>query len=476
MVNRQTIRRKIFHLVLSGVLLFSLGAVVLSPQPVSAAGEYALSFNGTTDYVDCETDASLDITEAITIEAWVKITDNSGDRAIVDKRIGVTEMNYLVRLRNGYLKFTFYNGGYRDLQDDTTLLANNTFYYIAVTYDRANIRLYVNGAEVKSVAETDAMIPDASPLTIGRQPYNNSAHFSGLIDEVRISNVALTPGEISDNWDEGNGKKLEVDAVNTAALWHMDEGIGGTIFDETTNDNDGTISGADWIAGFQFPAEEGPEGPVELWRAGSWVEDYGAIQPAINAAEVGDIIIVHGGTYNEHLFIDKTLTLKSIEGVVIIDGQSLASGPSWQVEGDVIIYPVVWIDAYNVVFGVDEISAGGFTVKNAAPWEEIYEGEEFWGYSVGIAVFIHSYDCVIENNFITNDVGTNIVGLSVKGDDNQILSNEFPNNGMTVLVDRGGGNIVGGNLFYDNGVGVMFSDGPGGTVEGNYFYSNFTGI
>lgn len=33
---------------------------------------------------------------------------------------------------------------------------------------------------------------------------------------------------------------------NTVALWHFNEGSGNTVFDETTNNNDGTISGATW--------------------------------------------------------------------------------------------------------------------------------------------------------------------------------------------------------------------------------------
>jgi len=70
MMNRQTIRGKIFHLVLSGVLLFSLGAIVFSPQPVSAAGEQALSFDGIDDYVSIPYSASLDAGSAFAIEAW----------------------------------------------------------------------------------------------------------------------------------------------------------------------------------------------------------------------------------------------------------------------------------------------------------------------------------------------------------------------------------------------------------------------
>jgi len=38
----------------------------------------------------------------------------------------------------------------------------------------------------------------------------------------------------------------------------MDEGTGGTIGDETANNNDGTIYGATWVDGFPFPSEAPP--------------------------------------------------------------------------------------------------------------------------------------------------------------------------------------------------------------------------
>jgi hypothetical protein len=36
----------------------------------------------------------------------------------------------------------------------------------------------------------------------------------------------------------------------TEALYHFDENTGSTAFDATTNNNDGTITGADWVQGF----------------------------------------------------------------------------------------------------------------------------------------------------------------------------------------------------------------------------------
>ena len=45
--------------------------------------------------------------------------------------------------------------------------------------------------------------------------------------------------------------QFELDS-NTVALWHFDENLGSTAFDETTNDNDGAINGATWTAEGKF--------------------------------------------------------------------------------------------------------------------------------------------------------------------------------------------------------------------------------
>jgi len=404
-MKRQTIRRKIFHLVLSGVFLFSLGAVALLPQPVSASpGEEALSFDGDDDYVNLGQPSGLDFGSGdFTIEMWFKSNTNC---FLYDSGSGGAGYAYILMAYDTDIWMTLRIDDGTQMAQITTSLSPYTdgeWHYLVFERDGNFIRAYVDGSQHGS----DVDCSSVGSVTSGRDTWlgacsypGYSANFQGIMDEVRISSIARTPAEITDNWNGGVGERFVADEY-TIALWHMDEGSGDTIGDETINDNDGTIYGATWAAGKTFPAVA-HEGPVELWRAGSWEEDYGAIQQAIDAAQVFDTIIVHGGTYNEHLFIDKTLTFKSIDGEVIIDGQSLASGPSWRPESDISIYPVVWIDACNVVFGVDDGSYGGFTVKNAAPWEEIYEGEELTGYSVGIAVLIFSYECVVENNIITN--------------------------------------------------------------------------
>jgi hypothetical protein len=71
----------------------------------------------------------------------------------------------------------------------------NTWTHLATTYDGAVQRLYVNGVEVATRAQSGAVRTSDNPLRIG----GNSVwgeFFQGRIDEVRIYNRALTPGEI----------------------------------------------------------------------------------------------------------------------------------------------------------------------------------------------------------------------------------------------------------------------------------------
>ncbi|HWO62254.1 MAG TPA: LamG-like jellyroll fold domain-containing protein, partial [Umezawaea sp.] len=86
-------------------------------------------------------------------------------------------------------------GGSDHDQRGTSQLALNTWTHLAVTYDGSALRLYANGTQVGSQAAAGAISTSTGAVTIGG---NNiwPEWFSGLIDEVRIYNVALTVPEI----------------------------------------------------------------------------------------------------------------------------------------------------------------------------------------------------------------------------------------------------------------------------------------
>ena len=67
--------------------------------------------------------------------------------------------------------------------------------HLAATYDGSFIRLYVDGEEVSRTPESQNISSSSKPLDIGGD-FDYGQGFEGLIDEVRIFNVARTPGEI----------------------------------------------------------------------------------------------------------------------------------------------------------------------------------------------------------------------------------------------------------------------------------------
>jgi PKD repeat protein len=163
----------------------------------------ALSFDGSGDYVDCGNDASLNITDSITIEAWVKTTEGNG--YIVSKRVAESDhTNYKFRIYNNYLYFVYYNGtSHIGIADNSFALNDGNWHYVAVSYDRQYVRLYVDGIEVKNEAHTETLITNTAPVLIGKQPNTGwEAYFNGNIDEVRIYNGALTQAEINQHMVE----------------------------------------------------------------------------------------------------------------------------------------------------------------------------------------------------------------------------------------------------------------------------------
>ena len=200
MVNRQTIRRKIFHLVLSGVLLFSLGAVALLPQPVSAASEWALSFDGIDDYVDCGNPVTLGET---TFEWWMKTPhDWTAYKGIFDLSSGTfyTGLHMMPNTGKFYLRLNSSNR--REFYNAPADLSGWHYYvlYIAGSgiNDIDNSTLEIDGAALTPGSTVKTNAPLAwDKFILGMSDYG---FLECTIDEVRIYNRGLTPLEIQHHY------------------------------------------------------------------------------------------------------------------------------------------------------------------------------------------------------------------------------------------------------------------------------------
>jgi hypothetical protein len=163
----------------------------------TTAGQFggALVFNGTTAQVTIPDAPSLRLTTAMTLEAWVYPTATpTGWRAVIDKNVdGYYLMASSSTNNRPAVGGTFTAGNQNTI--GTAGLAVNTWTHLAATFDGATVRLYVNGVQVASKAQTAPLTPTTGTLQIGADSYAGE-NFAGRIDEVRVYNRALSQAEI----------------------------------------------------------------------------------------------------------------------------------------------------------------------------------------------------------------------------------------------------------------------------------------
>ena len=163
----------------------------------TTAGKYgmALVFNGTSAKVSVPDAASLHLATAMTLEAWVNpSTVTSAWRDVVYKG----NDNYFLMAtttQSGAPGGGGIFGSANVTAFGTAALPVNVWTHLATTYDGAALRTFVNGSQVSSLARTGTIASSTNPLELGGDSIFGQ-FFKGVIDEVRIYNVALTPAQI----------------------------------------------------------------------------------------------------------------------------------------------------------------------------------------------------------------------------------------------------------------------------------------
>jgi hypothetical protein len=155
----------------------------------------ALDFDGEGDFVDCGNDPFFDLTDQITVAAWVKIRTVSEDwTSIVNKGLTAWRLETLYDTRR--MHFAIADEHYVD--SDAEIPAGE-WHHICGTYDGADIRLYIDGKQDTGSpsAYRGEIDTNTNNLFIGRYSGSTSpGAWDGLIDDVRIYDYALSADEI----------------------------------------------------------------------------------------------------------------------------------------------------------------------------------------------------------------------------------------------------------------------------------------
>lgn len=175
----------------------------------------ALQFpGGRAGYIVVNSSKKLEL-ETLSIEAWVKVTEATGkwQGIICKQQAGCTNRNYgiWVEVNQKVLHAQIgANGGCAFNMNGTSEITDNKWHHLAFTFDGENGRVYVDG-ELESEKANQVSFQSNDPITIGVPNTDNDNGLKGLIEEIRISNVARTQAEIKEAMSVGLEQILSVD-------------------------------------------------------------------------------------------------------------------------------------------------------------------------------------------------------------------------------------------------------------------------
>ena len=222
-----------FHLSLAGAGAGS------TPVRIAARGTRrggALYFDGADDFAavsDPAALAGLDMAGALTIEAWI-FPRGAGSGAAGGVIVNKEGEYALTRWGDGRITWSLANAspGWASIQS-TYVAPARAWTHEALVYDAAiaRVRLYINGAfrqEWTATGPIGDFHTSQNELRIGGR-MQSAQFFHGVIDEVRVFDVARSAAAIAADYD-----RVVADPSSMPGLrgyWRFDEEPGGVAFD-----------------------------------------------------------------------------------------------------------------------------------------------------------------------------------------------------------------------------------------------------
>ena len=163
----------------------------------------------------------------LTVEAWVRVSafpkDGDERRWLVSKGANEwAEGHYALMLdRNRAGAYLNIGGGKENVfavWNAGKPLKPNQWHHLAMTYDGATLRLFVDGTAAGETEIKRTRVAGKDPLVLGRRA-DGHVNFKGLLDEVYVHRSALTPAQLKSHF-ENVGK---VDGTDVVARWEFND-------------------------------------------------------------------------------------------------------------------------------------------------------------------------------------------------------------------------------------------------------------
>lgn len=337
--------------------------------------------SGSSQYVEVTPyNSAYDIASEITVSGWVRMTSINSDQKFAGNQDGA----------NGGWKFGIFSDNRIEFEIRTSgnspflsrsasgglTLAANTWYYVVGQYSDAGnfIRTYRNGNLDRNY--NTAAVAGTSPGTLkfGREPFANTAHFNGIMDELRISNVVRSADWIATEYANQNSPSTFYTIHPEPKVW---DGSNSTAW----NTNANWVSGGRPVSGEDVIIPDVGNQPVlntSIDIGGLWIHNNATFNNGTNTQTLSVAYdILNCGIYignQGHLRLNtNTIQVQHISGDgtyvfdnLIIDNQFFID-PTTRLNKDVqvsgslsLLSGIVGTDATNILtLGTNAISTSG---------------------------------------------------------------------------------------------------------------------
>jgi len=172
------------------------GTLVNGPTFSSANGG-SIVFDGINDYVS----TNLGISNFYSISSFFRISSFSS----ADMRIFGAYSGASAQFTCGWNNQYFFRVWVSSTWEETTFLSQtNTYYHLGISHSSGTTNIYFNGNNIKSISGKASYFDN---IGIGNNFAGSfGSYFNGHISQVSIYNRALTPDEITQNFNAIRGR------------------------------------------------------------------------------------------------------------------------------------------------------------------------------------------------------------------------------------------------------------------------------
>lgn len=351
-------------------------------------GGNALSFNGQNTWVTVPNSTSLNLTSEMTLEAWVKPTTFTSSSVVAMKE-STDGLSYAIYAANNAQDgaptpadaLIDVNGSWTQAgnTNDNDLLPTGTWSFLTATYNGTDLDFYINGNLVSSMGVEGSIDTSTGVLRIGGDSIWGE-YFDGLMDDMRIYNVALNQAEIFSDMSTPIGGTLVKTTAPTDAITGLSNGStvsGNTTLTATASDAvvvtsvqfllNGTPLGAPVVAApysLSWNSQTAPNGTYTLS-----VVAINGVGLSTTSAPVTIVVDNPSDTVPPTVQLTETSTVSDVSGVAVLS--AVASDPvgvtsvQFQLNG-ADIGPLLTTAPYRVAFDFSSITSGNYNLTAVA--------------------------------------------------------------------------------------------------------------